>query len=267
MTVPHMFALMATGGAGGFSPLDVSGLQAWYDASDTATITDTSNNVTGWADKSGNGRDLTSPSAGIEPLTNTQTLNGLNVLELNGDAFMNSAFDVDMSSKALTFVAVFDTNRTNITSQGIVSLKRSSAFDFYGAILDRRSANQGFTVGDGSNASFSLTRLLIRRFADSNIIPECIVARADVSALTIRRDGANQTLNTEAGTMAQSSFLTSIGSNLMRICVGGRLAAADNTTQSDWYHGTIAEILVYDEYISDGDAGLLETYLMDKWGI
>jgi hypothetical protein len=266
--LPHEFAIIgAAGGAPGFSPLDVSGLQAWYDASDTATISHTSNNVTGWADKSGNGRDLTSPSSGNEPITNTTTLNGLNVLTCAGDGFMVSAFDIDMSSKAVTCVAVFDTSRTDITSQGIVSLKRSSAFDFYGVIMDRRSANQAFIVGDGGNGGFSATRLLIRRFADTNIVAECIVARADVSALTIRRDGANQTLNTEAGTMAQSSFLTSIGSNLMRVCIGARLAAADNTTVSDWYHGSLAEILVYDEYISDGDAGLLETYLMDKWGI
>jgi Carbohydrate esterase, sialic acid-specific acetylesterase len=41
-------------------PTDIATLRAWYDASDSATITKSGSNVTAWADKSGFGNDLTS---------------------------------------------------------------------------------------------------------------------------------------------------------------------------------------------------------------
>lgn len=58
----------------------VSGMVAWFDASDTDTITHSGGDVTAWADKSGNGYDATQVVPGSEPRTGDHTINGLNVL-------------------------------------------------------------------------------------------------------------------------------------------------------------------------------------------
>lgn len=66
--------------------LDGISLKAWYDASDTATITDAgSGAVSAWADKSSNNFDLSQATGGVRPTTGAATLNGLNVLTFAGD--------------------------------------------------------------------------------------------------------------------------------------------------------------------------------------
>ncbi len=50
-----------------FEPSDLSSLLAWWDA--TVGVTDTTGNVTAWADQSGNGNDLTGPVTTRNPET------------------------------------------------------------------------------------------------------------------------------------------------------------------------------------------------------
>ena len=55
--------------------------EAWYDASDTSTITSAANLVSQWDDKSPNGRDATQGTGSSQPSTGTRTINGLNVMD------------------------------------------------------------------------------------------------------------------------------------------------------------------------------------------
>ena len=61
------------------TPETISSLQLWLDAADSSTITHTSNLVSQWNDKSGNGYHATAAS-GQEPTTGSSTINGKNVL-------------------------------------------------------------------------------------------------------------------------------------------------------------------------------------------
>jgi len=63
-----------------WDPSQLSGVEAWYDASDSNTITESSNQVSQWNDKTGNGFDLTQGTSSFQPLTNTVTVNGLNTI-------------------------------------------------------------------------------------------------------------------------------------------------------------------------------------------
>ena len=68
-----------------WTPADLTGLVAWWDASDTATIThDDTGAVSAWADKSGNGYSLTQPTSTRRPTTGATSLNSLNVLTFDG---------------------------------------------------------------------------------------------------------------------------------------------------------------------------------------
>lgn len=58
--------------------------RAWYDASDTATITASGNSVSQLSDKSGNGLHITQGTASAQPTTNTITRNGRNALSFDG---------------------------------------------------------------------------------------------------------------------------------------------------------------------------------------
>lgn len=63
-----------------FDPDDISGLEFWLDASDSSTISQSSNSVSEWRDKRNNGRAATQPSSSEQPVTNSGTINGLNAI-------------------------------------------------------------------------------------------------------------------------------------------------------------------------------------------
>lgn len=56
----------------------------WLDPSNTSSITHSSNNVTQINDLSGNGRHATQANTTYSPITNSHTINSLNVLRFNG---------------------------------------------------------------------------------------------------------------------------------------------------------------------------------------
>ena len=64
-----------------FDPRRIPGLQAWYDAADSASITLDAGRVSQWSDKSGNARHATNTTSGsTQPSYTTAGRNGLNVL-------------------------------------------------------------------------------------------------------------------------------------------------------------------------------------------
>lgn len=68
---------------GCMGPRDLQTMQAWYDFSDTSTITDAGGGaVSQVTDKSGKGHTIS--EATNRPTTGTRTLNGLNVLDFDG---------------------------------------------------------------------------------------------------------------------------------------------------------------------------------------
>lgn len=95
-----------------FNPLDVSPT-AWWDFSDASTITDVANAVSQVDDKSGNGNNATQGVGANQPLTNTDTINGLNALSFDGlNSFMNFT-NIDFLDKSLFFVVENVLNGSN----------------------------------------------------------------------------------------------------------------------------------------------------------
>ena len=64
-----------------FDPLNLPNLKAWYDASDTSTISVSSTRVTQWDDKSGNTYNLTQATDALRPYSGTRTVNSLNAID------------------------------------------------------------------------------------------------------------------------------------------------------------------------------------------
>src|SRR3546814_8239568 len=84
-----------------FFPTSLSGLAAWYDASDSATVTG-ADPVTQWADKSGNARHLSHATLG------PQHDAVQNVMQLRGGAWSGTSADtLDMPAMTVRSVFVF----------------------------------------------------------------------------------------------------------------------------------------------------------------
>lgn len=83
----------------GWTPSDL-GLVLWYDAADTDSIEVTSGRVSQWIDKSGNANHAIQSTASHRPLTGTQTMGGLNVIEIQDGNRMLTP-NVDMTNRTL----------------------------------------------------------------------------------------------------------------------------------------------------------------------
>lgn len=84
-----ILAKLAATASNVFTPLEVNPT-AWWDASNSASITESGGAVSQWDDLSGNGYHLTQATAAYQPITNSSTLNGLNVLEFVNKNMGNS---------------------------------------------------------------------------------------------------------------------------------------------------------------------------------
>lgn len=89
-----------------FSPDNIAGLLAWYDASDTDSITASGANVSQINDKSGNDEHLQQGVTNNMPQTGTKTQNGLNVLEFAGNDYLS--LDGTVAATALTGIDATD---------------------------------------------------------------------------------------------------------------------------------------------------------------
>ena len=164
-----------------WTPASISTV-AWYDASDTSTITESSGSVSQWDDKSGNDHHLEQLTASNQPSTGTGTIDGLNAIEFQ-DQLLGSPFAQYLN--AVTNLPQFDyvaivLNRTfGLTFSQVVGSEtlgggNNYTIQYRGDFAPDRWQNATYTNGN----PLSLVRAL-ELFDD----PACIAVR-DSLALT-----------------------------------------------------------------------------------
>ncbi len=221
------------------------GLQAWYDAADSSTITSSGSplQVSQWDDKSGNGYHVTQGTGTNQPVTGETTTNGLNVLDFVNDYFNIPSGLYSLAAGGNTVFIVsqktaedgaFDTlynMRTGTTNKNFMLYSATA-----GAI-DWRSNNAG--SGTTSNTGNTNTNFQILRG---------------------RRSGVTQAVAVNGGaetTDSNGSDITGIDSAFI-----GTLTGAAN-----FLEGSLAEILMYNRSLSTLEIAIVERYLSNKWGV
>ena len=106
-----------------FQPNNLSDIKLWLDASDTSTITHSSNAVSGWDDKSGNGFQLQSFG---DPSTGTRSLDGKNVIDFDGDDYFESATGYPTGND-FSFLMVAGIDAIDHVSDSIFCIRESTA--------------------------------------------------------------------------------------------------------------------------------------------
>ena len=256
-------AAASSGAAAPFTPASIANLKAWYDASDTATITASGSAVTQWNDKSGNAYNVTQGTAGQRPVTGTRTQNGLNMIDFQSNdvllaataanwTFMNNA------TGATVFVAAFyDTDNIErwiySTSGGTTANVGGSA---YVAANDNLAGD--ITRGVGGTAAASTNSM-------------GVLTDNTAKYFSLKVDGANATAanrllaringGAEAGGNVQTSAI-STSDPFQPLYIG-----AYDTAGSNGFNGGICEIIIYSGILSSGDITLVNSYLATKWAI
>lgn len=208
---------------------------AWYDPSDTSTITESDGSISQISDKSGNGYHLTQDTTSLQPKTGTATINGLNVIEFDGaDTSQNLLnMSVPLSGTSYTQFAVYNINASDTTFI-LTNFAQISTYAYVG----QSGSTSTTLVGNVSGASLYLNGV---QFTG-----------------TRRDDVYNAVPNSPV--IARSTFTVTNGIDRFQ------LGYNNGNVFAFGYGTTIGEVFLVESPTAQEIADI-ENYLADKWGI
>jgi hypothetical protein len=223
----------------------IAGLQLWLDAADPTVLFDATSGgslvaadgaVARWEDKSVHARHATQATSGSRPIRKSNQRNGLDAILFDGTNDFLSLGSITIPASHSVF-QVYQ-RLGGVESFGIAGDPRYASLWWSDGVLYQIS-NADFTTHGTSSASTGY-------FLVSTI-------RNATTSIELRRNGSTvSSVTTGAGvTNAASGTWTLIG----------------DRTDGRFHSGNLCEIIVYDTALSDTNRGLVESYLMTKWGI
>lgn len=229
-----------------WEPNQLANLFAWYDASDSSTITQSGGSVSQWDDKKGSA-DLVQTTGADQPTTNANTINSLNVIDMDGDHMI-----APMSISDTDFSAFFVCEKIGTPTSG------DAAMTFYDSAL----ANDSSTVA---------TALV-------GYLPNDTQLKTDRAAVTLTEthpgvgvpylygavfDGTNLLISLNGSTQTTGSTGTFTIDNLLLNGRWGSVGPAPFAFGRRRY----GEMVVVSNGLSTSDRQKVEGYLAWKWGL
>lgn len=223
----------------GFAPSDDAGLLAWFAADDVATLTTSANAVSAWADKASAG-SLVQTNVSRQPASGTRLLNGLNVLDFSGGAFVSGNVTLPASGDVSVHMVLAIDATTNLF-EAVLALNATNDFQIdanNSTQFDGRLNTSG--VGPAvalSGGPFSGALIL------SVVMDRTGTATAEVFVSNVSR--------------AATSYLTSLDS-------AQELLLMTNRSKNAWVDGAVGEVIVT---ASTANRAGIHGYLANKWGL
>lgn len=240
----NSLAISRIGGALGAAPWTPSDITtaAWYDASDSATITESGGAVSQWNDKSGNGNHAVQDNGTRQPVTNSQTIGGLNAVDFLGGDWL-SASGASLNMLPTGGCNVFAVTRT---TGGVVCYSGNST--------------QVRTYGFKNLVSYG---------SGSTTVATSTTDIGGVSSLLtgIGTESPNTTLIRVNGTQEDTQAVYDDFGGAETFTLGTDEAGTSTTQITRSMIGQIGELVLVSGVISDSDRDLVEGYLAHKWGL
>lgn len=232
-------------------PLTIPPLaRAWFDFSDQATITSSSNNASSVKDKAGTIYSLSQGTTINQPKTGTRTHNGLNVLDFDGNDFMQFNLNTAVSSPFTIFIiGQYDTSSTQ---QSLIGRQTSA---IAGQFVIRKEVNSttfnSFLFGSGGQSSSAVIPQAV-----GNLNPNI----HQVNFSGVGSSAINYSLNGSAAY---------VGANINGYdnTVATSLVIGSNSNTSGSLDGWIGEIIIYDRVLTSDQILFINRYLSKKWGV
>ena len=255
-----------------FQPSSITGLKAWYDPSDTTSITSSSGAVSQINDKSGNGYNLVQATSAYKPTTGTRTINSLNVLDFTSDSTYisnnttsNWTFMSNTSGSSIFVVFKLDTlgKRNFIYNTGYNPIGELSTGTYFSSLIT--SGYVDHLLGDGAGNYNFLNRPSSGYAASTNYYVTVLgdpgnATAANRSKIYINTGSvlATNTQTATAGTAAPVRGFT-LGATYDGSSGGPYITGAID--------GVIGEVIMYTGVLSGADQTTVKNYLATKWGI
>lgn len=269
--------------AAGFLPSLISGIVAWFDASDISTFTLTGspqNFVSEWRDKSGNGYSVSQSVANNQPQRTgavmgrpTIDFDGSNDCLFTGATGLADAFSGEKSFTAFIVGQMHTASEQAITALGswfswgntanatpLFFVRSTSSNGLATITLRNDASSQASNVtfngpaGDGSNASTASDSFIVSVVSQSGgtngaRVHTRLVAEGD----SIGRGNYGTPLTVGA---ARSGNTT-----LNRFTIG----ALGRSTFSDFYPARLSELILYSRVLADSERARVVRYLGEKY--
>jgi hypothetical protein len=235
-----------------WTPADIT-TALWLDAADSTTITESSGVVSDWADKSGNGLDVTQATSAFRPTLST--FNDRGALLFGDTLFLANTSDGITSGTYTGELTVFAVVTITDSIGGTLLTERADSlvattmwYEPTGGLDD------AFLSSDGANGA-SNNRMTVAVFQEITSAGAILTHQHESGARdNLWIDGVSKTVT--AGT---ASDIT--GSAGFRI---GEREAALESLQPGW-PGLVCEIVVITDALTTETRELVEGYLYDKW--
>lgn len=241
----------------------VAGYTAWYDASDTSTITLSGSNVTQWNDKSANAYHLTQATGTRQPQSGINTVNGLNAITYDGvndrlQASTASNWTFLQHTATHTFM-VFYANTASDQRRLMETSSDGEARGIMYLIDDNDTVYAECDTGDVGSRPYqmSTTSTVAQPGAGYWTFASDPGNGTAANRIKIRKNGVaagGTNSNTASPTTSTATYPLTVGS-----------WAKDSANFS--FDGYMCEIIIYPSILSDSDRDKVESYLATKWGI
>ena len=227
-----------------FQPTDLSNCVLWLDANNPLTITDISGSVSSWSNQGTLGGTFDALSNA--PITGSNTLNGLNIINFTSGSqlFWTEAIDDQEKTGFLVFTVKSDLSLELVPYVDCFSTAAETELQF-GVNWDSNTSNYNYVAclsgqwcNIGENATNPLNTPQLFSFRMTT----------DLSNNFISLGTSNLTLT------ANNSNLYFAGSNVQYW-----INRSDGTAQD------VAEMVVYNRALSDGEVSQVQSYLLTKW--
>jgi len=219
----------------------------WYDAADTATITDTAGVVSQWDDKSGNANHLTAVGSGI--FTDRRTRNSSNVMDIEqGSYFTKTAYQLPADCSIFMMAGI---DSINVNTDALLAIRGGSSNNF--------QFDSGDVVGDQDQ--------FFARFNASNIgttntfSPTVDQKGPSIYELIFDLNGdGDLEVFIDGTTFGTTAYTAQCGAN-------SELLLFTNRSLNQFPDGCAAEFIVVPSVLSATDRQKMEGYLAHKWGL
>lgn len=225
----------------------------WFDASDSSTITQSSNAVSQWDDKSGNSRNIAQTAPSQQPTFQSNTLNGKAVITFDGSN--------DILSNA------------SVGANGINNVTIISVFKMIGG-----GASQDLPMGIGSTGNSFKVRSMFRASGGTTVGFAGWTPDITSSAYSYDINGSYHIFVTFNSALSGSNNVTigrdgsistySSSSSFQGTVDGFSVGSLQGTVVGNYYSNiSVAEIIVLYTDPTTITRQKIEGYLAHKWGI
>lgn len=239
-----------------FSPADIAGLTAWYDFSDSSTVTTVGSAITQIADKV-----LVNPVAMVQALAPEQpsvgTINGLGAASCSGDRMNAAAANAKFSPGASSYTIGVVFERSGVGGFGGLASLGEVGAGFTTVFLPSGGNDANFNAFNG--AAFQTPLPLAtsgETYSDGN---------AHLLLCSRNAAGGTTQIVDETGTVrASATFSGSINTNQFATICG---IFRPPTSFNEPFTGLIGEVVYYQSFVTGTDQSDLISYFTTKWGI